>query len=580
MPTTAGPLTAVVTTDSQISGTAVQVATVTPVVTPSTMQIANSNTLIINGFGFDPTAANNSVAFNLGAVGTVTAASATQLTVTFSTQPSLGALNAVVTTNSVSSGAAVQVASVISINLSALPDWTINRPYTPTVTATGGTGPYTFSLSSGSLPTGLTLNSDGTFTGSPTATGAFTFNIQATQSAFASGSRNYTVNVNAPPTVSVLSVTQWTNGKSGFTGTMTINNGTSPLSIVGVPTGLPTGMTLQLVGNTLSFTGTPSVAGVFNGSVTIMDLAGAQATQNFSITINPAMTFAPASLPGYTAGHAYSQTITTAGGTGTRTVQYALSGPLPVGLSISPPSPTTGAITISGTPTSITTITITVMVTDAVGAQTVSTYTLTGTALLPPSVSAAFGPFGQVIELVNSQGVLTQVDAFGTLVVGGGVRAASVAFVNGSAVLLVTFQNGGLAQYDAAGAHEVAAPGSGVQDASVAFGPFGEVIEVVNSQGVLTQFDAFGALVVGGGARAASVAFVNGSAVLLVTFQNGGLAQYDAAGAHALAAPGSAVQDASAAFTPAGQEVLDVIFLDRTLWQLDATGGHFLGPVG
>ncbi len=44
-------------------------------------------TITINGFGFDPTAANNTVMFNDGAVGTVATASPTSLTVTFSTKP-------------------------------------------------------------------------------------------------------------------------------------------------------------------------------------------------------------------------------------------------------------------------------------------------------------------------------------------------------------------------------------------------------------------------------------------------------------------------------------------------------------
>ncbi len=51
---------------------------------------ANATTITINGFGFDPTAGNNTVTFNDGAVGTVTTATATSLTVTFSTKPDHG----------------------------------------------------------------------------------------------------------------------------------------------------------------------------------------------------------------------------------------------------------------------------------------------------------------------------------------------------------------------------------------------------------------------------------------------------------------------------------------------------------
>ena len=114
-PTTVGDLTAVVTSSGFSSGTAVQAATVRPVLTLNTANLgANASTVVISGFGFDTTAANNTVVFDIGAVGTVTSATATMLTVTLSTRPAaVGVLTAIVTTNSVTSGGALQVARVI-----------------------------------------------------------------------------------------------------------------------------------------------------------------------------------------------------------------------------------------------------------------------------------------------------------------------------------------------------------------------------------------------------------------------------------------------------------------------------------
>jgi hypothetical protein len=113
-PTTAGSLTAVATINDESSGTAVQVATVIPVVTPNTASIpASPTTLEIDGFGFDSTAANNAVVFNDGAVGTIIAATSTTLDVSFTTEPTTsGSLTAVVTTDSESSGSPVQVATI------------------------------------------------------------------------------------------------------------------------------------------------------------------------------------------------------------------------------------------------------------------------------------------------------------------------------------------------------------------------------------------------------------------------------------------------------------------------------------
>jgi hypothetical protein len=104
-----------VTTNGFSSGTAVKVANVIPVVTVNTANLAiTATTITITGYGFSTVAANNRVVFNNGAVGTVTAATATSLTITFSTRPTrTGSLTAILTTNLLSSGLAVQVANVI-----------------------------------------------------------------------------------------------------------------------------------------------------------------------------------------------------------------------------------------------------------------------------------------------------------------------------------------------------------------------------------------------------------------------------------------------------------------------------------
>jgi len=112
-----GPLYAVIKNPRKKS-TKVRVATVVAgiVVTPNSDYLAiNAPTLVIAGSGFSATANQNTVTFNLGAVGTVTSATTTELTVTFSTQPtSTGSLTAVVavSTSNGNSGSPVEVANV------------------------------------------------------------------------------------------------------------------------------------------------------------------------------------------------------------------------------------------------------------------------------------------------------------------------------------------------------------------------------------------------------------------------------------------------------------------------------------
>ena len=68
----------------------------------------------------------------------------------------------------------------ITVNPSTLPNGTTIVAYSQTITASGGSSPYTFTVSSGSLPGGLTLTTAGVLSGTPTAAGSFTFTVKAT----------------------------------------------------------------------------------------------------------------------------------------------------------------------------------------------------------------------------------------------------------------------------------------------------------------------------------------------------------------------------------------------------------------
>ena len=276
--------------------------------------------------------------------------------------------------------AGASVTRTFSITINAAPtiaslsatQWTIGRVgFNGTMTVAGGTGGLSITSATG-LPTGLTLGLSGgklSFSGTPTATGTFAGSVTLTDAIGVKVTRTFSVTINAVPTIGNLSATQWTAGKSGFTGTMVITAGTTP-HLVTAQTGLPAGLKAVVVGTTVQFTGTPTAAGTYSCSITIQDAAGATVTKTFSITINPPVKIATASVAPSLMGRLYSTTLQTTGGTGAITFKIS-SGSLPPGYSLSK----TGVLT--GVSRGIGSFTFTVIATDAVGASVSVTYKLT-----------------------------------------------------------------------------------------------------------------------------------------------------------------------------------------------------------
>src|SRR5205807_1049149 len=183
---------------------------------------------------------------------------------------------------------------------------------------------------------GLTLPASGinalTITGTPTATGTETFTLTATDQAGNTAQANYSITVNPAVTLSPSSLPADTI-TIAYNRTITASGRTGNKSLVvsKVQNAIACSTLPRTGTNALTLTGTPTATGTETFTVTATDTVGAPTQSNYSITVNPAVTLSPSSLPADTINIAYSQTITASSGTGNRTeerrvVQAAIAG--------------------------------------------------------------------------------------------------------------------------------------------------------------------------------------------------------------------------------------------------------------
>jgi subtilisin family serine protease len=263
------------------------------------------------------------------------------------------------------------VAPPLTVTTHSLPNGTQNSAYSTTLAATGGTTPYSWSISAGTLPTGLSLvSSTGVISGTPTATGTSNFTVQVTDANSATATQPLSLNVVAPQlTVTTTSLPNGTQN-AGYSTTLTATGGTTPYTWSISAGTLPTG--LSLASSTGVISGTPTATGTSNFTMKVTDANSATATQPLSLAVvAPPLTVTTTSLPNGTQNAAYSTTLTATGGTTPYTWSIS-AGTLPTGLSL---VSSTGVI--SGTPSATGTSNFTVKVTDANSATATQPLSLT-----------------------------------------------------------------------------------------------------------------------------------------------------------------------------------------------------------
>ncbi|MEP7336775.1 MAG: putative Ig domain-containing protein [Acidobacteriota bacterium] len=276
----------------------------------------------------------------------------------------------------------------VTLSPANLSNGTIGAAYSQTVSATPA-GSYGFSVSSGALPLGLTLNAvTGAITGSPTGAGSFNFRITAANGA-CSGGRDYTVTI----TCATITAGTLPNTTAGNTYNQTVSvtpSGSYTFSVV--QGNLPSGLSLNPATGAVS--GTPVVAGNHNFTIKAQTASGCSGQQTYSLAVAcPSISLPALATP--TLNSLYNQTVSAlpAGGS----YSFAVTaGVLPTGLSL---NPATGAI--SGTPTTTGSYNFTLTATGFGSCAGSRAYTGTIGGSSCPTITLPDLPSGQPGQLYN-----------------------------------------------------------------------------------------------------------------------------------------------------------------------------------
>lgn len=159
-----------------------------------------------------------------------------------------------------------------------LPNGAVLTAYSATLSATGGTPPYTWTFSG--LPGGLTGNANGSVSGTATTPGTYSITATVNDSAKHSASQTFSVTIaTAPITISPASLPNATAG-APYSASFSATGGTAPYTWSA--TGLPAGLTLSTSG---SLTGTVAAPTTATITVTAKDSAGTTASSTYSLTV-------------------------------------------------------------------------------------------------------------------------------------------------------------------------------------------------------------------------------------------------------------------------------------------------------
>jgi len=286
----------------------------------------------------------------------------------------------------------------LTIASASLPAGAVNQPYSASLTGSGGTPPYTWSVVP-ALPAGLTLDpATGAITGMPAAEGttAHTFSLHDNSVPAQTVQQTLSITITPPAGTLTITTTSLPNGTVGvpYSRPVQATGGSGTFTWTISAGALPPNLILDPATGVIS--GTPTAPGTSSFTVRVADTGGQSDTQPLSITITaipppgtpPDIT--TTTLPAGTVNQPYNQPVVATGGTGALTWSI-VSGALPEGLTL---NATNGEL--SGTPTVAGTSFFIIRVQDAAGLSDVQALSITINPPAPPRITTSSLPAGRV----------------------------------------------------------------------------------------------------------------------------------------------------------------------------------------
>ena len=378
-------------------------------VSPDKGTTAGGTTVTITGTGFTDA---TGVSFGATPASSFTVVNATKITAVTASHDA-GVANVAVTTaggtDSLSNGFAyTEPLFIFSPVDGALNAGTVGAAYIGSgISASGGTGNLSYAVTGGAIPDGLTLHTDGSWSGAPNEAGPFSFMVTVTDANNDTGTADYTLEVVPTPVSSVadlsgLAVSPGTltpafaAGTTGYT--LTVPFGTSAVTVQA---------TAADTNARVGFDGGVAQPGVLNESypleddlteITVVVMAPDETSKVYTVTVtrNSALPSTPdavsispeaGALPPGKLGEFYSQQFTVSGGVGP--FQFTLGGDRP-------PSMTLDADTgvFSGAPSAAYAFESTVIVIDKGNADAETSFDYTWVVADGSSPSFVFTPAG------------------------------------------------------------------------------------------------------------------------------------------------------------------------------------------